>query len=228
MTSSSERKLTVLTILVAVLLVAVAAQSVYMFALHGKLQTASNPPAADTIALPEDEAEEGALTNSPPLFSTRPFDPDPFEDDPFGWKLDDWDPFKEMHSMHDRINQMFGNAFNRFERSDDFGAFFDDYTFTPDINLEDKGDRYVVTVDLPGAEDSRLDVKIEGQTLTISGTIRSEARDEDEGRMLRQERRSGKFHRTVTLPSPVAADKMTTKNKKGVLYIEIPKATGED
>ncbi|MBN2130104.1 MAG: Hsp20/alpha crystallin family protein, partial [Sedimentisphaerales bacterium] len=53
----------------------------------------------------------------------------------------------------------------------------------------------------------------------------SESREEDGGKMLRQERRSGKFQRRITLPSPVQADKMTTQNEKGVLYIEIPKAT---
>ena len=120
MTSSSDKKLTVLTVLVAVLLIAVAVQSVYMFGLHRKQHTASDLPTADSVVLPGNEAEEGTATNSPPLFSTSPFDPAPFDYDPFDWKLDDWDPFKEMHSMHDRINQMFGNAFNRFERSDDF------------------------------------------------------------------------------------------------------------
>lgn len=225
MTSSSDKKLTVLTVLVAVLLIAVLVQSAAMLNLHRKGRTASDLATAGALAFTDDE--QGPPTNSP-LFRAIPFDPDPFDYDPLDWDLDDWDPFKEMHSMHDRINQMFGSAFNRFQRSDDFDDIFGDYTFTPDINLEDKGDRYLVTVDLPGAEDSRLDVKIEDQTLTISGTVRSETKDEDAGRMLRQERRSGRFHRTVTLPSPVAADKMTTRNKKGVLYIEIPKRTGED
>lgn len=126
--------------------------------------------------------------------------------------------------MHDRINQMFGNAYNRFQKSDGFGSFFGTHTFSPSVNIEDKGDRYLVTVDLPGAEESQLDINLDGEELTISGSVESEIRDEEDGKMLRQERRSGKFSRTIMLPGSVQADKMTTKNKKGILYIEIPKA----
>jgi HSP20 family protein len=137
--------------------------------------------------------------------------------------LDDWDPFKEMHSMHDRINQMFGSAFNRFEQSDDFGDAFNQYAFSPDINIEDKGSHYLVTVDLPGLEDSELEINVNGQILTISGTTRSEKIDERDSRMLRQERRSGKFSRSVTLPGLVRADKMEANQDNGVLSIKLPK-----
>lgn len=215
MTNLSKRKLTVLSLLVAVLVVAVIAQSVVIFGLHRRVdgtagEVTENPPRV----LQKDEDEQSSTSLLPS---------DPFDNDPFDWRMDDWDPFKEMHSMHDRINQMFGSAFNRFQRSDDFGGIFGDYAFSPDINIQDKGDHYLVTVDLPGAEDSRLDVKVDGQTLTISGTIEAERKQEDGGSMLRQERQSGQFRRVITLPSPVKADEMETKHKKGVLHIEIPK-----
>lgn len=220
MTDSNHKKLTVLTVLVAVLLVAVAAQSVMLFGLHKQWRSAPESEKSSRLArLPEDNDDAD---------STRTLPADPFADDSFDWDFEDWDPFQEMHTMHERINRMFDNAFNRFRRSDDFGILFGDHAFSPAIDIEDKGDRYRITVDLPGAEDSQLDVKLEGQTLTISGTVRSEEKEEDKGRILRQERRRGKFHRMVTLPSPVRADKMTTKHKKGVLYIEIPKASEED
>ncbi len=220
MTDTGNRKLTALTVLVAVLLAAVAAQSVMMFGLlrqwrgSAAAEVEVDEPSRLAFA-PDDDADSDAKLALPPS---------PFVDDPFDWNLDDWDPFKEMHAMHDRINQMFGRAYNRFQRSDDFGSLFGDHSFSPAINMEDKGDRYVITVDLPGTEDSRLDVKLDGRTLAISGTVQSESKEEDKGRMLRRERRSGKFHRTVTLPGPVLADKMTTQHKKGVLHIEIPKA----
>jgi len=207
MKEQRNRQLTVLTGLVAILVVAVVAQSVVIFGLHKKLR-----PSRTALRFDAGHKDSGKA-NRHKIAPLDPFDHD----------FDDWDPFKEMHSMHDRINQMFGSAFNRFQRSDDFGGLFGDYSFSPAVNIEDKGDRYLVTVDLPGTENSRIEVNVEGQTLTISGSARSESRDEDSGTMLRQERRSGRFHRAVTLPSPVDADRLTTEQREGVLHIEIPK-----
>jgi HSP20 family protein len=218
MTDAGNRKLTLLTALVVALLAAVVAQSVMMFGLRRQWRgpAASEEKEPSRLALaPDDETDSNAALALPPS---------PLANDPFDWNHDDWDPFKEMQAMHDRINQMFGSAYNRFQHSDDFGSLFGEHSFSPAIDMEDKGDRYVITVDLPGAEDARLDIKLNGQTLAISGTVQSESKEEDQGRMLRRERRSGKFHRAITLPGPVQADKMTTQHKKGVLHIEIPKA----
>jgi len=144
--------------------------------------------------------------------------------DPFALNLDDWDPFKEMRSMQDRIDQMFGSAFNRFQKSDDFSALSRNYRFTPDVNIEDQGDHYQVTVDLPGTDTSQIDVKLDDQRLTISGNVKSESKEmKQKGKMLREERRAGSFRRSMTLPEPVQMDKMTTTNKNGVVIITIPK-----
>lgn len=215
MTDLNNKKLTLVTVLVAVLVVVVIAQSIVIFGLHRRVEGASVDEQVSRVAVTQDDDDETIDSLLPPV--------KPFDDDFFGWGKGDWDPFKEMHSMHDRINQMFGSAFNRFEDSDSFGSVFGDYSFSPDINVEDKHDHYLVTVDLPGVEDSRLDVKINGQTLTISGNMQVESKEDDGGTMLRQERRSGSFQRIVTLPGPVNAEKMETKEKKGVIYIEIPK-----
>ena len=212
----NSKNLTLLTVLVGVLLVAVVAQSVALLGLRKELQNAPSSSQSTPPAVAPDDNKDTGTAMTPPRSL--------FDRDVFDWDLDDWNPFKEMHTMHDRINQMFGNAYNRFKGSDDFSGLFGTHTFSPSVNIEDKGDRYLVTVDLPGAEESRLDVKLEEQTLTISGTVESEIRDEEKGEILRQERRSGQFRRTVTLPSTVQVDKMTTENKKGILYIEIPKA----
>ncbi len=220
MTDQNDRRVTVLSVLVSGLLVAVIIQSAAIFSMNRKLNQTIQPreqtPAAEDRNYHAQVQPKTAKPGKFPDFNNKDF---------FDWDIDDWDPFKEMHSMHDRINKMFGSAFNRFRGSDNFGSLLHDYAFEPDINVEDKDGHYLVTVDLPGTEDSRLEVKLEEQTLTISGSVQSESRKESKGKMLRQERRSGKFQRSVTLPGPVKADKMTTENRKGVLYIKIPKET---
>lgn len=217
-TDRNDRRFTILSVLVAGLLVAVVVQSAVIFSMHktlGQQERASQP--APSVAI-----REHSHTQPKALAPSKQSDQDR---DPFAWGLDKWDPFAEMQSMQDRINQMFGSAFSRFQRSDDFGGLFREHPFAPDVNIEDKGDHYLLTVDLPGAEESKLDVKLDGQTLTISGSVQAESKETDKGKILSQERRTGQFHRIVTLPSPVKADKMTTTNKNGVLTVTIPKAT---
>ena len=218
MTDMDNKKFTFLVVMLAVLIIAVIAQSVALVGLHRRLGHAA-----------ERSPQRNAVGLQSQLNSTNPFSILPQRNDRdadlLNWNTADWDPFKEMHAMQDRINQMFGSAFNRFRASDDFGRLFGNYSFSPDINLEDKGDHYLITVDLPGGEDSQIAVKIEGQALIISGSIKSDSKQEEKGHFLRQERRSGKFERMITLPSPVSADRMTTTVNKGVLRIKVPKVT---
>lgn len=219
MIGQTDSKSGILMAVVAALAVAVVVQGVAMYSMYRKLSPRSGSESPPQTSAAQAEQGNGHLKKTLPGKSLIP------DEDRFLREFDDWDPFREMHAMQDRMNQMFGDAFNRFQRSDDFGRLFQDYAFAPEINVEDKGDRYLVTVDLPGVEDSRIQVNLEGQTLSISGSVQSESRESGKGKVLRQERRSGRFERSVTLPSPVQGDKMTTENKKGVVNIVIPKAT---
>lgn len=208
---------TLITVLLTGLIVAVIVQSYIIFGIHKKLY---NPDTHRGNNVTVADNDNGGNTDS----SLR-LPIDPLNDDDYIQNMAEWNPFQEMQAMHDSINQMFGNAFHHFQKSDDFSALLNNYAFSPDINIEDKGDHYRITMDLPGVEDSRINVKVENQMLTVSGSSQSETKKEEKGRVIREERRSGNFSRTVTLPGPVDAEKMTTETKKGVLSIEIPKKT---
>lgn len=210
----------VLSVLVAGLLLAVIVQSVILYGMQRKLNRFEERPVRKPVVTASQTTETNIVASADPFGQGGRLRP-------FGGSLDDadWDPFQEMHAMHERINELFGSAFGRFQQSDVFSGLSGKYVFSPNINLVDQGDSFLVTVDLPGAEDSRIDVHIQGQTLTISGTLQAETSQTDKGKILRQERQSGSFKRILTLPVPVQADKMTTTNKKGVLSIIIPKET---
>lgn len=77
---------------------------------------------------------------------------------------------------------------------------------------------------LPGAEESNVNISCKDQELTISGTIDQLQEDHQGSSLLRRERRSGSFSRTISLPALVEVDKMETKFDKGVVTILIPKA----
>ena len=137
----------------------------------------------------------------------------------------DWDPYQEIQRMQREMDRMFNDAFNRFDRSPDFQHLYRQQVISPDIDLNDEGDRYVVLVDLPGAEENDISVHLEDQRLTISGKQNYEKQDTDAyGNMVYRERRSGTFERSIALPEPVKQSGMQTKLDNGVLTITIPKA----
>jgi len=143
------------------------------------------------------------------------------DDDEF-FKGRTWNPYAEMQHMQNEMEQMFGDSFSRFHMKTPLGSL----SKTPEVDLQEKPDRYIVTVDAPGADESSIDVKLEDQVLRIS--IKTEhAKDEADdknGQYQYRERFVGQFQRALTLPGPANAAKMATEYKNGVLTVTIPKA----
>jgi HSP20 family protein len=133
-----------------------------------------------------------------------------------------WNPYAEIQHMQDEMEQMFNDSFSRFHSKTPLGSL----SASPDVDLQDKPDRYIVTVNAPGADESSMDVKLEDQVLRIS--IKTEhAKDETDdktGQYRYRERFVGQFQRALTLPGPANAAKMETRYRNGVLTITIPKA----
>jgi HSP20 family protein len=75
-----------------------------------------------------------------------------------------WNPYEEMQRMQNEMEQLFGDSFSRFNMNTPLGSL----SKVPDVDLQEKSDQYVVTVNAPGADKSSLDVKLEDRILHIS------------------------------------------------------------
>ena len=64
--------------------------------------------------------------------------------------------------------------------------------------------------------------KRQSENCPRSGERKSEEKHED-AEVYRSERFYGRFQRTVTLPTPVAGDKVKAQYKDGILTITLPK-----
>lgn len=132
-----------------------------------------------------------------------------------------WSAYEEMQRMQQEMEQIFGESFSRFHLNMPLGSL----NKTPEVDLQEKPDRYVVTVNAPGAEESSMSVKLEDQLLSISiktEQAKEETDKKDENYRYR-ERFVGEFQRVLTLPGPGDAAKMQTEYRNGVLTITIPK-----
>src|SRR5258708_20850044 len=95
--------------------------------------------------------------------------------------------------------------------------------WSPALDVFDDKDNFVVKVELPGLKKEEINLSLQDGVLTISGERKHE-HESKEGESFRSERYFGKFHRTVTLPAAVDANKRNATYKHGVLSIQLPTA----
>lgn len=94
--------------------------------------------------------------------------------------------------------------------------------FSPAADVEETDEALMLKVDLPGHDPKAIQVKVEGDTLTIQSERRHESKKEKRG-LLRAERSYGVFTRSFSLPSTVDAAKCEARFEHGVLTVTMPK-----
>ncbi|HEX8812039.1 MAG TPA: Hsp20/alpha crystallin family protein, partial [Terracidiphilus sp.] len=77
-------------------------------------------------------------------------------------------------------------------------------------------------VELPGIDPKDVEVRVENQTLVISGECKAE-KDLKEGNYHRVERSYGTFSRSFTLPGTVSTENVTAEYKDGLLILTLAK-----
>lgn len=91
--------------------------------------------------------------------------------------------------------------------------------FTPLVDVHETEEEYLVKVDLPGVKPDDVNVEVNDNVLSISG---SRTADET-GQAQLVERPYGSFVRTLTLPQGVDSDSIEAGYQDGVLELRIPK-----
>ena len=140
----------------------------------------------------------------------------------------EWRPFESLRREVDRLFEDFqlGSWRSPFGRT-----MFDVEPFwrgeiswgkAPAVDVIDKEKAYEITAELPGMDESNVDVKFSDGTLTIKGEKRDEKEEKKKDYYL-SERRYGSFQRSFGVPDGVDADKIEASFKNGVLRVTLPK-----
>jgi len=96
--------------------------------------------------------------------------------------------------------------------------------FIPKVNTREGENAYHIEVELPGIKKEDVDVKVDGNVLTISGErkLKDEVKEED---YYKVESRYGSFSRSFTLPEKVDVEHIHAEADNGIVEIIIPKLT---
>ena len=130
-----------------------------------------------------------------------------------------FDPFREMAVLQDRVNRIFADAYRANPDANDLttsGAWI------PPVDIfENDKHELVLKVELPDVERDDIQLKVENNTLTISGEKKMET-EVKEDQYRRIERSYGSFTRSFTLPATVDAAAIGAEYKNGVLTVRLP------
>ena len=135
-----------------------------------------------------------------------------------------WDPFQDLRTAQDEMTQMspmLAHALGLHTQQASGRAMTT--AWAPALDISERKDAYLVTVELPGLKAEDLDITMEDGLLTIQGE-RQFTDESSEQQYHRVERRYGAFRRAITLPTHVTAEGIQALVEDGVLQILVPKA----
>jgi HSP20 family protein len=95
----------------------------------------------------------------------------------------------------------------------------------PYVDLFQKNDDTILTVELPGVKKEDINVEIKDNLFRISGERK--VNYPEKSSVHRVERQNLNFDRTVKLPARVDGDKVTAEYTNGVLKVTMPRAESD-
>jgi HSP20 family protein len=128
-----------------------------------------------------------------------------------------WTGFGRLSSLHDELDRLFEAPWAELTRTSQLLS-----GWTPALDIHEDKDSFIVQAELPGMKREDIEVSLHDGALSISGERKAEKQYEA-AEVYRTERFLGKFQRTISLPVPVAADKVKAQYQDGVLTVTLPK-----
>lgn len=117
-----------------------------------------------------------------------------------------WDPVRDLLSMQERLESLFGQA---------------NPGWVPPVDLAELDDRYVLSIELPGLAQNDITIEFTDQVLTVRGVRPGQTCCPERYQQL--ERGQGQFSRSFRFATPVLADAIKADIVEGVLTVMVPK-----
>ncbi|MGE3166699.1 MAG: Hsp20/alpha crystallin family protein [Planctomycetota bacterium] len=95
-------------------------------------------------------------------------------------------------------------------------------SYRPNADVLESVDRFMLCIEMPGADRSGIQVDFEDGLLTIHGPVPK--RTPENGRALLEEYGYGDYHRSFRLSEKIDANRISAEYDNGVLVLSLPKS----
>ena len=92
---------------------------------------------------------------------------------------------------------------------------------SPEVNICETGDGYVLQAEMPGVNKDGLEVTLENNTLTFVGHRNNDA---PKAQLLHRESSTADYRRVFELDPAIDTGKISAKMEQGILTLNLPKA----
>lgn len=123
------------------------------------------------------------------------------------------DPFNMLHR---EVNRVFDEVVRSLPGRGAAGSF------APDLDVHETEHLLEITAELPGLSESDVDLRVDGDVVTLSGEKRQQQQRGQAGMKL-SERSYGRFERSFRLPFTPDPSRIEAHFDRGVLHIAIPR-----
>jgi HSP20 family protein len=134
-------------------------------------------------------------------------------------ELTTWPGFGRLTDLREEIDRLFEVPLAELARSSSQLLS----GWTPALDIFEDNENVYVRAELPGMKKEEIELSLHDGCLSLSGERKTEENFKD-AEVYHAERFFGRFQRTVTLPTPVAMDKVKAQYKDGILTVTLPKA----
>jgi len=133
----------------------------------------------------------------------------------------------ERYSPWGEIDRIFDDMRSRFFSDVLFPAWPEEKSWMsetrmPAMDVADLGDKYEMTVEMPGIPKENIDIEVTPNGLQISANYKDE-KTEDDKNWLRRERSQMQFFRSMNFPEEVKTEGAEASMDHGVLKVWVPK-----
>lgn len=128
-----------------------------------------------------------------------------------------WDPWRDLAAFERQLDQLMG-------RTGGGSTGQEQRAWSPALDVHQEGDTMVICAEVAGIDPDQIEIQVEDDVLTLSGSREDHSEVED-GQWIRRERHSGQFRRSVSLPPGVDPERIQASARNGMIEIRVPRPT---
>ena len=123
---------------------------------------------------------------------------------------DEFDPFAQIEAADQQMQAMLAQPMLRHAS-----------VFSPGYDVKASEKAYTISFDMPGMEKAKINVEVKDGMILVSGERSSETKEDQGGKVYRQERSFGYFSREIPLPEDAKPESLKAKYENGVLALTV-------